>query len=221
MPDSDRAEQTRGGAGAPRPQRGETEARAAATHAARALALARGYQEYFSIHLADEALALLLETWSPQLLSKSGTPPTSFHTSDPANEKRDLSTSQSSPKSAPPAPVAPPMRAATLPLDEFLVEIDIEIADIAPGYLEIRRNELPELLRASKHADYAVLVRLGHNMKGSAGAYGFARLRELGALLERAAASQQPGQVDQAVQLIAEYIANVRIRFPEHKVSAS
>ncbi len=67
------------------------------------------------------------------------------------------------------------------------VEVDKELADLIPNFLNNRKKEIDHIDNLLKSKDYETLCRVGHSMKGSCGGYGFMELSELGKSIEQAA----------------------------------
>ena len=93
--------------------------------------------------------------------------------------------------------------------DVIRVEIDPELADIVPGYLEGRRNELAVLRAALDSSDMESLRMLGHRMKGSGGGYGFEGISEIGLHLEQAARDGDVAASTAAVDALESYLQRV------------
>ncbi len=88
----------------------------------------------------------------------------------------------------------------------LIVEVDEDLLDLVPAYLQNQRDSLPELRAAVARGDMATLRRAGHRLKGSALMYGFGELGELGAALEQ-------GPLEEMEVLLArmeQYLATVR-----------
>jgi signal transduction histidine kinase/CheY-like chemotaxis protein/HPt (histidine-containing phosphotransfer) domain-containing protein len=67
---------------------------------------------------------------------------------------------------------------------------DDDISDLIPGYLEARRADADAMTALLEAKDYAAVKRMGHQMKGSGGAYGFADITRLGREIELAASAE-------------------------------
>ena len=88
------------------------------------------------------------------------------------------------------------------------VEIDEDLLDLVPGYLQNQRDSLPLLRQALASGDLAVLRSAGHRLKGSASMYGFQRLGELGAALELG----EPGELAGVLRQVEHYLEVVQVR---------
>lgn len=90
---------------------------------------------------------------------------------------------------------------------------DTELADI----LEIFVAELPKRMRSVEEAlntsDYALVGRLAHQLKGSAGGYGFPVISEVAGILEKhAGASADVAAITEQVRRLADLCASARPR---------
>ena len=67
------------------------------------------------------------------------------------------------------------------------VDVDPEVAELVPGFIDNRRVDVQNIRRYLEQRSFAEIQRLGHNMKGCGESYGFPRISEIGRELERAA----------------------------------
>lgn len=65
------------------------------------------------------------------------------------------------------------------------VAVDKEIVDLAERFLSNRRNQKWQWREAVADGNVDLLRRLGHDLKGTAGAFGFSGLRDLAGELEK------------------------------------
>ena len=68
------------------------------------------------------------------------------------------------------------------------------LRQLAPRFLKNVEKDLKTLSDAQAAEDYATVQRIGHNLNGTGGAFGFPRITELGALMEQAAKDRRDGQ---------------------------
>lgn len=92
---------------------------------------------------------------------------------------------------------------------DLQVQVDEDIIDIVPSFLENQRNELKNLYRATPAGDFHLIRRIGHSMKGVGGMYGFDWISRFGARLEYAAEHQRD-QIPELLELLGAYLCNVR-----------
>jgi CheY-like chemotaxis protein/HPt (histidine-containing phosphotransfer) domain-containing protein len=71
--------------------------------------------------------------------------------------------------------------------DTILVRANPKIADLIPGFLQNRRQDVVAILDALDQGDFETVERLAHDMKGAGGSWGFQAITDIGAALEQAA----------------------------------
>jgi HPt (histidine-containing phosphotransfer) domain-containing protein len=94
---------------------------------------------------------------------------------------------------------------------KIMVQLDPDIRDLIPGFLENRRKDVQTLRGALAKDDFKAIVVLGHTMKGDGGGYGFDTITDIGALIETAAKQQSREQVRQAVERLADFLERVEV----------
>jgi HPt (histidine-containing phosphotransfer) domain-containing protein len=95
--------------------------------------------------------------------------------------------------------------------EELCVRIDADIIDLADRFIENRRGDTERVRAAIAAEDWSFLHRTGHELKGTAGSYGFLRLSALGRALETAAAARDGTSAAAAVAELIDYLRNVRV----------
>ena len=88
--------------------------------------------------------------------------------------------------------------------------LDPSIAQLAPRFLKNVEKDLKTLSDAEAAEDYATVQRIGHNLNGTGGAFGFPRITELGALMEQAAKDHAMDKIRPAIQELASYLKQVQ-----------
>jgi HPt (histidine-containing phosphotransfer) domain-containing protein len=97
--------------------------------------------------------------------------------------------------------------------NKILVQIDLDLEDIIPGYLENRRKDIIGLRKSVLENDYQNLRILGHRMKGSGAGYGFDQITEIGYKIEMAARSEDGQTILDATMELERYLDNVEITY--------
>jgi HPt (histidine-containing phosphotransfer) domain-containing protein len=87
-------------------------------------------------------------------------------------------------------------------------EEDAGLAELIPQYFELCRRDLESLRIALKARQFDEIRVLGHNLKGSGGAYGFPELSRLGARLESAGKSHDDTTARESVEQLSEFLNN-------------
>ncbi len=93
------------------------------------------------------------------------------------------------------------------------IEIDPEVLPLVPQFLANRKKDVVSMQQALTRADYASIQTLGHNMKGTAGLYGFHRMAKFGASLQDAAMLQNREQLHSTLVELMAYLDTVQ--FPD------
>ncbi|MGH8687273.1 MAG: Hpt domain-containing protein [Burkholderiales bacterium] len=91
------------------------------------------------------------------------------------------------------------------------VTVDKDLADLIPVFFKNRQKEVDTLRTALATKDYDQLRHLGHRMKGVGNSYGFARVSEIGKLIEDGARAADPTAIDACIGEYAEYLSRVQV----------
>lgn len=95
-------------------------------------------------------------------------------------------------------------------LEGAMIDPDPDIADLVPGYLANRRSEVSLLVDAVGSADYDSIRVLGHNMKGTGGAYGCPGIAEIGARLEAAAKVEDAAGIEESIAQLETWLSRAQ-----------
>ena len=93
--------------------------------------------------------------------------------------------------------------------DKILVEIDPDLEDLIPGFLENRRNDVESIKQHIDSGDLDAIRLLGHSMKGAGGGYGFDRITEIGDAIEVAAVAGDVAAIQSSNDALTDYLARV------------
>jgi len=85
------------------------------------------------------------------------------------------------------------------PKAPFMVKVDPLIAPLLPDYLRNRDGDEDRLRELLAAGDFAAVRKIGHNIRGSAGAYGLPPLTEIGGRIEDAALEKDAAKIQQAL----------------------
>jgi len=91
-----------------------------------------------------------------------------------------------------------------------VIRLDAEMQGIVPKYLANRAKDCDALREQAANSGFADAKRLGHNMKGTGGGYGFEEISRLGACIEAAAATGAADQLLALADELARYLARVK-----------
>lgn len=95
----------------------------------------------------------------------------------------------------------------------ILVRADRKFADLIPGFLEHRRQDVTVMKAALEHDDFETVATLGHGMRGAGGSYGFPAITDIGAALEQAATDVDRDGSQKWVAELSSYLDRVEVSF--------
>jgi CheY-like chemotaxis protein/HPt (histidine-containing phosphotransfer) domain-containing protein len=95
--------------------------------------------------------------------------------------------------------------------DTILVRANPKFADMIPGFLQNRRQDVIAMLDALDRGDFETVESLGHGMKGAGGSFGFEAITDIGAALEQAAESADTDALRNWVGELSRYLDRVEI----------
>jgi signal transduction histidine kinase/DNA-binding NarL/FixJ family response regulator len=95
--------------------------------------------------------------------------------------------------------------------DTFIVRANPKFADLIPGFLQNRRQDIIVMGAALDRGDFLTVKSLGHDMKGVGGSYGFDAITDIGAELEAAAGSSDSGTSRKWMGELTRYLDGVEV----------
>ena len=93
--------------------------------------------------------------------------------------------------------------------DRIRVNIDPDLEDLIPGFLNNRRNDIVQIRASLQDGDFVKIRLLGHSMKGAGGGYGFDPITDYGDEIEQAALRQDVAAIEAWLAKLADYLARV------------
>jgi PAS domain S-box-containing protein len=96
-----------------------------------------------------------------------------------------------------------------------VVEIDADISDLIPGFLERKRIDARSVAEALDRGDFEAVARIAHRLKGEGGSYGFNEISEVGAALEIASKAGQLEVARGLARELAAYLESVQVVYQE------
>ena len=99
----------------------------------------------------------------------------------------------------------------------IVVHTDEDLAELVPGFLDHKREDVGSLLAAAENGDCAAISRLGHQMKGEGGSFGLDAISEIGQALEAAAHTSDLKAVRRLASELASYLDRVVIVYQPAK----
>ena len=97
--------------------------------------------------------------------------------------------------------------------DACIVNIDADLEDLIPAFLEAKRQDLATLRQSLEKADCDAIRRVGHKLKGAFNMYGFGFLSDVCAEIEHAASAGEKASIKEKLGVIEQYWRKMEIRF--------
>jgi HPt (histidine-containing phosphotransfer) domain-containing protein len=97
--------------------------------------------------------------------------------------------------------------------ERFVVEVDPDLEELIPGFIQNRRLDIETIRRALTFSDYEKIRVLGHTMKGAGGGYGFDGISQIGKSLESAAKQGHDNIIENLLEDLNSYLDNVDILY--------
>ncbi len=99
------------------------------------------------------------------------------------------------------------------PLSQNLreVEIDRDMEDIVPDYLENLGEQVTVFTHALSQGDFDKINMEGHKLRGSGGSYGFDMLTDIGKKLEIAAINHEQTDIQDQIKELSEYLNSIKV----------
>ena len=95
--------------------------------------------------------------------------------------------------------------------DTFPVRPNPKFADLIPGFLQNRKQDVVVMGEALQRGDFQLVSRLAHDMKGVGASYGFETITDIGSALEQAAGESDPGTSRMWVAELSRYLEGVEV----------
>lgn len=93
------------------------------------------------------------------------------------------------------------------------VEIDADLQDLIPQFVENRRKDIESLQGLVANHDLTAIAALAHKIKGAAAGYGFADLSAIAAEMEKEAKGNNEAPLTNLVQNMKTHFDNIEIHF--------
>jgi len=101
----------------------------------------------------------------------------------------------------PPAP-----EEASIRIDAIPLRVEHKFADLIPAYLLNCRQNVVAMADALDRIDFETVTFLGHQMKGSGGAFGFQAITDIGAALQEASESADAAASRRSLDELSSYL---------------
>jgi CheY-like chemotaxis protein len=107
----------------------------------------------------------------------------------------------------------PPSKEESSRQDGIMVRANPKFADLIPGFLQHRRQDVIAMLDGLDRGELEIVQRLGHDMRGAGGSWGFQGITDIGAALEHAAESADTDASRKWVGELSTYLDRVEVIF--------
>jgi hypothetical protein len=97
---------------------------------------------------------------------------------------------------------------------KIIVQIDRELQELIPGFLENRQKEVCDLQGYLEQKNYEQIRILGHSMKGFGSGYGFEFITTIGQAFEESAKKQDSESIGKMIREYAMYLNQIEVVFP-------
>ena len=94
---------------------------------------------------------------------------------------------------------------------KIVVEIDPDLEELIPGYLQNRMNDAQDVQALLNNADFESIQRMGHTMKGSGGGYGFDFISAIGFALEDGAKEKDAKKIQNTLHDLCDFLERVEV----------
>jgi len=96
---------------------------------------------------------------------------------------------------------------------KIVVQVDPDLEDLIPGFLENRRLDAEKLRADIESNDFDSIEALGHSIKGVGGGYGFKLMSEYGANIETSAKERNTDVIQENINQLDDYLKRVEIKY--------
>ena len=97
--------------------------------------------------------------------------------------------------------------------EKILVQVDPDLEDLIPGFLENRIQDVEKLRLELEQNNFVNVTSIGHSIKGVGGGYGFELMSELGAKIEIAGKEESPDAIRENIDQLDNYLKCVEVEY--------
>jgi len=97
--------------------------------------------------------------------------------------------------------------------ERIVVRVDADLRDLIPRFLLNQESDRIRLRRAFEAGEYETVRKIGHNMKGAGGGYGFDELTAIGADIEAAAIREDTSGLALTLDQLERFLAGLEVEF--------
>ena len=89
-----------------------------------------------------------------------------------------------------------------------VVQDDEDLTDLIDGFIQAVKQDCRQMAAALKKKDYELIYRIGHDLKGSGGGYGFYRISEIGGQICELTKKKKARTIFNLVKELFDYVKN-------------
>ena len=93
-----------------------------------------------------------------------------------------------------------------------IVEVDEDLGDLLPLYFTSLQKQICNLKEGISKTDLTLCKRIGHNLKGSGGGYGFEHISTLGEKIEDAGTSGDVQTISDNIEKLEAYLGSIKVK---------
>lgn len=94
-----------------------------------------------------------------------------------------------------------------------VIEVDADLSELIPLYLQSRREEVPRIYTLLDAGDFTALWGIAHKLHGSGGGFGFDFLTELGERMEQSAKAGNKAELYSQAAELKDFLDSVEVLF--------
>lgn len=98
-------------------------------------------------------------------------------------------------------------------MSKVKVEIDADLEDLIPQFLDNRKKDIETLQQLIKNNDLPAISQLAHKIKGAAASYGFAELSEFASQIEIQSKKNDNTDLNDLVKKMKIHFLNIEIHY--------
>ena len=95
--------------------------------------------------------------------------------------------------------------------NEIVVHLDPLIQDIVDDFLQHRKENASAISEALETGDLEIVGDIGHDIEGTAGAFGFKEMGLIGRSLQQAARDASLGEIKTLAEELTSYLSRLRV----------
>ena len=95
--------------------------------------------------------------------------------------------------------------------ERIVVQVDQDLSDLVPGFLNRKSEDARALLAAAERRDAQAIATLGHKLKGEGGSYGLDAVTDIGRGLEQAGKQQDFEEAARLARELANFLERLEI----------